>query len=225
MRHNPLKHIRKELGITQDELARRLGVGKSAISMIETGKASLSERNKYLLVQEFNVNPDWLRTGKGDIFTVPITSIPVASGGSEMVIPAQSIPLFTLTGEDRFSDLAARIKQNDSPEHIFIPNMPRCDGAITMAGDGMDPLLRSGDIALFKFVNDPENIIWGEIYIIALDIDDGEYLIVRFVKKSDKPGYIRLVSDNRRYTEQEIPTGMIRGLALVKASVRFHSIK
>ena len=50
-----LKLIRKELGLTQEVLAQKLGVGKSALSMIETGKAALSERNKNILVQELNV--------------------------------------------------------------------------------------------------------------------------------------------------------------------------
>ena len=63
-----LRWIRKELGLTQEMLARRLGIGKSALSMIETGKTALSERNKNILVQELNVNPDWLERGAGEMF-------------------------------------------------------------------------------------------------------------------------------------------------------------
>ena len=36
--------------------------------MIETGKAALSSRNKNILVQELNVNPDWLDSGEGEMF-------------------------------------------------------------------------------------------------------------------------------------------------------------
>lgn len=36
-----LKLIRKELGMTQEMLAQKLGIGKSALSMIETGRAAL----------------------------------------------------------------------------------------------------------------------------------------------------------------------------------------
>ena len=60
-----LRLIRKELGLTQEALAQKLGIGKSALSMIETGRASLSERNKNIIVQELNVNPEWLETGQG----------------------------------------------------------------------------------------------------------------------------------------------------------------
>ena len=55
-----VKLIRKELKLTQDQLAQRLGIGKAALSMIETGKCGLSTRNKNILVQDLNVNPEWL---------------------------------------------------------------------------------------------------------------------------------------------------------------------
>ena len=63
-----LKLLRKTIGLTQEQLAQRLGIGKAALSMIETGKAALSSRNKNILVQELNVNPDWLDSGEGEMF-------------------------------------------------------------------------------------------------------------------------------------------------------------
>ena len=36
-----LKLLRKTIGLTQEQLAQRLGIGKAALSMIETGKAGL----------------------------------------------------------------------------------------------------------------------------------------------------------------------------------------
>ena len=44
-----VKLIRKELKLTQEQLAQRLGIGKAALSMIETGKCGLSTRNKNIL--------------------------------------------------------------------------------------------------------------------------------------------------------------------------------
>ena len=41
-----LRMIRSELSMTQEDMARIIGIGKSALSMIETGRASLSERNR-----------------------------------------------------------------------------------------------------------------------------------------------------------------------------------
>ena len=54
--------------MTQEQLAQRLGIGKAALSMIETGKSGLSSRNKNILIQDLNVNPDWLMHGTGEMF-------------------------------------------------------------------------------------------------------------------------------------------------------------
>jgi len=48
-----------------------LASGKAALSLIETGKAGLSARNRNILVQELNVNPEWLESGKGNIVQTP----------------------------------------------------------------------------------------------------------------------------------------------------------
>lgn len=64
-----LRMIRSELSMTQEDMARIIGIGKSALSMIETGRASLSERNRNILIQTLNVNPEWLESGTGAMST------------------------------------------------------------------------------------------------------------------------------------------------------------
>ncbi|MDE6182293.1 MAG: XRE family transcriptional regulator [Eubacteriales bacterium] len=64
-----LKELRTEfLKLSQEELARKIGLTKSAISDIERGKNSLKDNNLKLICQTFNVNEEWLRNGVGDIF-------------------------------------------------------------------------------------------------------------------------------------------------------------
>jgi transcriptional regulator with XRE-family HTH domain len=41
-----LKLLRKTIGLTQEQLAQRLGIGKAALSMIETGKAAFPMPNR-----------------------------------------------------------------------------------------------------------------------------------------------------------------------------------
>ncbi|MDE7129637.1 MAG: helix-turn-helix domain-containing protein, partial [Alistipes sp.] len=60
-----VKLIRKQLGLTQEQLAQHLGIGKAALSMIETGKTGLSPRTKNSLVHDLNVNTEWLETCQG----------------------------------------------------------------------------------------------------------------------------------------------------------------
>ncbi len=86
-----VKLIRKQLGMTQEQLAQRLGIGKAALSMIETGKAGLSARNRNILVQELNVNPDWLETGKGNMFNAE-PDLTAYMHRTDNSLPLQSVP-------------------------------------------------------------------------------------------------------------------------------------
>lgn len=60
--------LRKELNLTQEAFGKRLGVRKTAISKIEKGENNLTEPMIKLICSEFNVNEEYLRTGKGDPF-------------------------------------------------------------------------------------------------------------------------------------------------------------
>jgi transcriptional regulator with XRE-family HTH domain len=60
--------IRKHLKFNQDTFAARLGLRRTALSMIESGKNVLTEKNIKLICLTFNVNETWLRTGRGEMF-------------------------------------------------------------------------------------------------------------------------------------------------------------
>lgn len=63
-----IKEIRKELNLTMDKFGDRIGVKKSAISLIENGKNNVTDSNIKAICREFNVNETWLRTGEGEMF-------------------------------------------------------------------------------------------------------------------------------------------------------------
>ncbi|MCI8669225.1 MAG: helix-turn-helix transcriptional regulator [Lachnospiraceae bacterium] len=63
-----VKELRKALNLSCELFGQKIGVGKNAISRIETGKNGLTEQNIKLICQEFNVNEIWLRTGVGEMF-------------------------------------------------------------------------------------------------------------------------------------------------------------
>lgn len=63
-----IKTLRKELHLTQQEFADKLGVSRNNIASYETGKSNLGDSVISLIRREFNVNDIWLRTGEGSIF-------------------------------------------------------------------------------------------------------------------------------------------------------------
>lgn len=63
-----LKELRKKLKMTQKEFGEKIGLTNAAISDIEKGKTSLTERNQNLICEKFNVNKEWIEKGTGDMF-------------------------------------------------------------------------------------------------------------------------------------------------------------
>lgn len=60
--------LRKTLGLTQTEFANALSMGQQALSMIESGKRDLTEKNIKLICFSYNVSRDWLVHGSGEMF-------------------------------------------------------------------------------------------------------------------------------------------------------------
>lgn len=63
-----IKKIRKELDLTQQKFADRIGVQRNTIAMYEMGRTFPSDAIIISICREFNVNEEWLRTGQGEMF-------------------------------------------------------------------------------------------------------------------------------------------------------------
>lgn len=63
-----LKILRKALGLTMEGLGNRLGVGKSAINKLEKGENNITDQMQKSIIREFDVNPEWLLHGTGEMF-------------------------------------------------------------------------------------------------------------------------------------------------------------
>lgn len=63
-----LFELRRELKLTQNEFAKRIQISRSHLSGLENGSKSLTERVISDICREFDVNREWLETGKGDMF-------------------------------------------------------------------------------------------------------------------------------------------------------------
>jgi phage repressor protein C with HTH and peptisase S24 domain len=219
-----VKLIRKELKMTQEQLAQHFGIGKAALSMIETGKSGLSTRNKNVLVQDLNVNPEWLETGNGQMFNSEPDFTPFRLR-TDNSLPMQSVPLYSIEGTAGLVPLFDQKEETAPVNYIHIPNLPKCDGAIYIVGDSMYPLLKSGDIVLYKQLQDLDSIFWGDMYLLSIDLDGEEYITVKYIQKSDREGYVKLVSQNPHHADKDIEMSRIRAIALVKASIRMNSLR
>ncbi len=63
-----LKKIRKYRNMNQKEFSTALGIAQSTIGMMEVGKREILERHIRTICSIFNVNEEWFRYGKGNMF-------------------------------------------------------------------------------------------------------------------------------------------------------------
>lgn len=66
-----VKQVRKSLGLTLEEFAEPLGVGKTAISKIENGLSNVTQQMELSICREYNINETWLRTGEREMKAEP----------------------------------------------------------------------------------------------------------------------------------------------------------
>jgi transcriptional regulator with XRE-family HTH domain len=63
-----IREARKALGLNQEDFARQIGLTQTSLSMLEMGNNKVTDKNVKLICVTFNVNEQWLRTGKGPMF-------------------------------------------------------------------------------------------------------------------------------------------------------------
>ena len=136
----------------------------------------------------------------------------------------QRIPLYEINAT---AGLVAIFQETvPAPEDfISVPGLPAVDGAIYVRGDSMAPVLKSGDIVIYKKMElNEEAILWGHIYLLSYTILGDCYTVVKYLRHAERDGYVRLISANDFYDPVDIPAAAITAIALVKASITFHTI-
>lgn len=66
--NNRIKEVRTKLKITQQEFADRIGCSRSGLANYEVGRNEPINSVIVAICREFNVNEEWLRTGRGEMF-------------------------------------------------------------------------------------------------------------------------------------------------------------
>jgi HTH-type transcriptional regulator / antitoxin PezA len=62
-----IKELRKAMNLSQEKFGELLGITKSGVSDIESGRRKVTDQHVIMLANN-GVNEEWLRTGKGSMF-------------------------------------------------------------------------------------------------------------------------------------------------------------
>ena len=63
-----IKELRKDLGLTQQEFADRLGIKRNTVATYEIGRNAPIDTVIALICDRFNVREEWLREGRGAMY-------------------------------------------------------------------------------------------------------------------------------------------------------------
>lgn len=222
-----MQYIRT-IGMSQYDFYRKTGITRGILGQSN----GISEENISRFLAQFpEVSAEWLLTGRGPMLRTLPADAPVPSVRttfplrSDRRMGLQSIPLYELDATAGLTALFADKNASRPVDFLQIPDLPPCDGAVYVRGDSMYPLLKSGDIVLYKEIaNFAGDILWGEMYLLSFTLDDEEYIAIKYIQRTDDERFVRLASYNPHYSPKDIPLDSIRALALVKASVRFNTM-
>lgn len=205
---------------------RKLNISPSSFK----GNAKFSEFGGEVLAKIITEYPDidaeWLLLGvtrsKSPSSNINIVHNPKTR---EVIYDQQTVNLYEFEASAGLRTLFDNNKPNII-DTIHIPNLPKCDGAIHIVGDSMYPILKSGDIVLYKEMPLAYNeIYFGETYLLSYFVDESEAaVVVKYIQRGEKDGYIKLVSHNPHHAPREIDFKRVNAIALVKASIRINAM-
>ena len=213
------------LGISKREFYNKIQVSRGTLE----SRTGITEDILAKFIATYpEVSIEWLLTGEGSMLNEVKSKIQpnhTFALSTDRKVQVQDIPLYDLSATAGimaiFNDLSI------TPEdYLRVPNLPPVDGAIYVRGESMTPLLKSGDIIIYKkLALSLDSILWGQIYLLSFDAGGDTFTVVKYIQKSDDPERIRLVSHNSHFEPKDIPLSSIRALAIVKASITFHTIE
>lgn len=224
-----ISQIAENEGITITSMEAKIGASKGVLSRALAKKTDIQSKWVIAIVENYpRYNTDWLITGKGAMEKTVIGDLKPHlvnrfSDRYNLASSIQSIPLYDITATAGVVSLFKDVHQNEPIDYIQIPNIPKCDGAVPIRGDSMYPLLKSGDIVLYKECQDKTFISWGEMYLVYANVNGDDYFAAKWIQRSEKEGFIKLVSQNAYHQPVDIPIDSVRNLALIKASIRINA--
>ena len=213
-----VKYIIREMGLTQGEFARRIGVDSSNMSKYLNGKLPLNDSLINRIVVNLGLSKDWITTGSD----LPYAKQPVTMPSEAMVfdgqirnVPStdrQGTPVYDIDVTAGIMPRARMFASENIVGYVNLPGIPEGCRIVTVSGDSMYPVIRSGDFIAVRELSNLQQIFWGQIYVVVLD----DYCMVKYVRRHDDPEMVILRSENRNYDDMEVRRTDIRDMMFVQ---------
>ncbi len=172
-----LTYLRKRQGLTQQQLADKLNMSRSAIGMYETGKREPEIEVLEAFADFYNVDMNTL-TGR-----VP-SPAPIPQGFQPMP-PMDEVPLV-----GKIACGSPILAQQNVEGMVSVPTEWHADFTLVCDGDSMVPTFQDGDLVAIRIQPEVEN---GEVAAVRID---SEATLKRVYLHDD---YIELRPENASY--------------------------
>lgn len=170
-----IKEIRKARGMTAKQLAARVGVADSTMSLYENGKREPDFDTLLRLAECLSVSVD-------DLLGAPATGVRARKKGIRIPVygaVAAGVPIEAITDVEDYEEITSEMAATGEY------------AALRIRGDSMEPRMREGDIVIVRV---QETIESGDVAIVL--IANEEATCKRVMKTQDG---IMLLSTNPKY--------------------------
>ena len=184
-----LVKARENLGFNQANFSEKIDLAAQSLARYEKNKVNPSMEFIAKLTDMFNINSNWLLTGKGEMFISNDTT----KNSDNYFIDLLNVRAGA--GEGIYNYVIETVDTISLDKSFFrTPTNTNKIKGIQVDGDSMEPTLRDGDYVLID-----ENINFGTNGIYAIQYG-GQILIKRLQFKMD--GTILIISDNDKYDKE-----------------------
>lgn len=206
-----IKHLRKQLGCTQEKFAELIDIKRSLVGAYEEGRADPRLNNLIRMSEVFNIPVD-------DLIKRDLTQFDTALDDR-----SSSFKILSITVDRDDNENIELIPQKASAGYLngysdpdYLRELPKFQlpfldrtgtyRAFEITGDSMLPIA-SGTIIIGKYLERIEEITNARTYVLVTK-DEG-IVYKRVFNYMEEKGSLYLVSDNKVYPPYEVPAGDI----------------
>jgi transcriptional regulator with XRE-family HTH domain len=216
-----LKFLRVQQGLTQKQLAEKLGLKQAAIGAYEEERATPPLTSLLDIIKIFNVNLDDLV--KQDLSRVPEKERKAGSSGRREVL-AITVDSNNKENVELVSHKASAGYLSGYQDPEFVKDLPKISmpvlpknktyRAFEIQGDSMLPV-QPGSIIFGEYVENIGAIKNGKLYVLVTKQDG--IVFKRIFNFSEQEGKLLLISDNRQYEPYSVEAADILEVWSAKA--------
>lgn len=213
-----LREIRLSKNMTIEQFYKPITEHTSNCAAIENGRRKIGKRLSKDIIRFYQLNEEWLQTGKGDMFNQETAETDL------LRLSHSSVPFFNV-------NLSELIYEEDNlfkePPEYYVNFRPfnDCDAYLPIYGDSMFPKYASGDVIVIREIINFDVIQWGEAYLVATDARANSLTTVKLLFEHADPKKIILRASNPNFKgDTVLEKQFIKQLFIVKGKITRHHL-